>query len=193
VIGAEKPVHAVAGPFGDAGAAVAADVKEGAQVPILVADQQHRHAGIVVGRVVAGSRHEAAQADEQRAAPEEELALAGKLLTAGVVGDLVAVDRVRNGGGLRVKIGEELARLLALILGQHCCSSRRRRFGRAGRFILHNSRIETRLRSHFVGEIPQLVFVQTMSRMSGEIACRRTVRISEADEFKEMARLIASL
>jgi hypothetical protein len=74
---------------------------------------------------------EAAQGDEQWAAPEEELALAGELLTAGVVGDLVAVDCVRNGSGLRVEIGEELARLLALILGQHSFSSRRRRFAPA--------------------------------------------------------------
>src|SRR5215472_10313572 len=119
MIGAEKPLHAVAGPVCDAGAAVAADVEERAQLAIHVTNQQHRHAGIVVGHVVAGSRQEAAQADEKRATPEEELALAGKLLTAGVVGDLVAVDRVRYGGGLRVEIGEELARLLALILGQH--------------------------------------------------------------------------
>jgi len=90
-----------------------------------------------VGHVVACPRQETAQADEQRAAFEEKLALAGELLTASVVGDLVAVDRVRNGSGLRVEIGEELARLLALILGQHSFSSRLRWLGRAGRFILH--------------------------------------------------------
>jgi len=38
---------------------------------------------------------------------------------------------------LRVEIGEELARLLALILGQHSFSSRLRWLGRAGHFILH--------------------------------------------------------
>ena len=60
----------------DFGAAMPADVEEGAQPPVAGAHDENRHAGEIVGAPVAGLAEPAAQAEEQGMAAEQKLALA---------------------------------------------------------------------------------------------------------------------
>jgi hypothetical protein len=57
-------------------AAMAADIGEGTQRAVGPAHQQHRHAGHVLGEVVAGLGQARGQAHEQRLAAEQPVAFA---------------------------------------------------------------------------------------------------------------------
>jgi hypothetical protein len=106
VIGADEGAG-VAAALGDRRTTMAADVGEGAHLPIRSPHQQHRHAGRVLGDVVAGLRKPGRQAHEQRLAAEQRVALAGGALAAGIGVDAVAEERVGEIGGAAVDMAEQ--------------------------------------------------------------------------------------
>ena len=88
-------------------AAMAADVGEGPDLAVGAAGHQHRHAGHVLGEVVAGLGQPRRQAHEDRPLAEQPVALQAGALAAGIGRDAVAEHGVRQVGGAAVDMAEQ--------------------------------------------------------------------------------------
>src|SRR6516165_9086398 len=111
VIRAAQIARAFAGTVDQPGASVAAHIEEGAKRAVRLTDEKQRYAGIVVGEMIARSRKQTAEADEERSALEEDLALTSELARARVVDHGVSVTAVGHRGGAGLQISEQLAGL----------------------------------------------------------------------------------
>ena len=118
---AEVPAAAAA--LGNTGAAMAADIEEGAECTVSAPRQQDRESGVVMGHPVAGVRQQGRQPDRERTLAKEQLALSLGLFLAGVIGDRVAIDPVGHRGRTLIEMGEQFPRLGDLILAAQLTSS----------------------------------------------------------------------
>ena len=103
----EGPRGAAAG--GHRRAAMAADVGEGHHPPVGAAGHQHRHAGHVLGEIVAGLRQPRGEAHEDRLIAEQPLALQAGALAARIGRDAVAEHRRRPGRSCGRRYGRAAA------------------------------------------------------------------------------------
>src|SRR5581483_3613817 len=92
------------------GAAMPAHVEKGPELSVLAAHHQQGYATQIVGAIVAGLGELAGEAEEQRMALEQDLALALGLVRACIGGDGIEIDRVRKLGGVAAHVVEHPAR-----------------------------------------------------------------------------------
>ena len=97
----------VAAARGHRRAAMAADVGEGHHPPVGAAGHQHRHAGHVLGEIVAGLGQPRGEAHEDRLVAEQPLALQAGALAAGIGRDAVAEHVARQVGRAAVDMSEQ--------------------------------------------------------------------------------------
>ena len=106
VIGADEGAG-VAAALRHRRAAMAADVGEGADLAVGAAGHQHRHAGHVLGEIVAGLGEPRRQAHEDRPLAEQPITLQAGALAAGIGRDAVAEHGVREVGGAAVDMAQQ--------------------------------------------------------------------------------------
>ena len=88
-------------------AAMAADIGEGAHLAVGAARHQHRHAGDILGDVVARLGEPRREAHEDRPIAEQPLAFQRRAFAAGIVDRAVAKQRVGEVGGAAVDMAEQ--------------------------------------------------------------------------------------
>ena len=106
VVGADEDAG-IAAALGNRCAAMAADIGEGAKRAVAAAGQQHRHAGDILGQVIARLGQPGRQAHEDRARAEQPVALEHRAFAAGIGAHAIAEHRAGEVGGTAVDMAEQ--------------------------------------------------------------------------------------